>query len=57
MNPAQEKALEKIKAAMDVVCSTRVPRVEPGVAPGSRTATSSLPVTEPTARKRNLPAL
>jgi primosomal protein N' (replication factor Y) len=55
MNPAQERALEKIKAAMDVVGSTRVPRVEPGVAPGSRTATSSLPVTEPTARKRDLP--
>ncbi|HLZ54951.1 MAG TPA: primosomal protein N' [Verrucomicrobiae bacterium] len=55
LNPAQEKALSEITKAINVVCSARVPRVEPGVAPGSRTATSSLPVTEPTARKRNLP--
>ena len=55
LNPAQGKALSEITKAMNVVCSTRVPRVEPGVAPGSRTATSSLLVTEPTARKRNLP--
>ena len=55
LNPAQAAALERVKAAMDAVCSTRVPRVEPGVAPGSRTATSSRSVTEPIARKRNLP--
>ncbi len=55
LNPAQAAALEKIKVAMNVVCSTRVSRVETGVAPGSRAATSSLSITEPTARKRNLP--
>jgi primosomal protein N' len=55
LNPAQEKALKEITAAMDSCGSTRVPRVEPGVAPGSRAATGSLSITELTARKRNLP--
>src|SRR5579862_6992759 len=55
LNPAQGRALNEITRAMNVVCSTRVPRVEPGVAPGPRTLTSFLSVTEPTARKRNLP--
>jgi len=55
LNPAQEKALMEITKAMSAVCSTRVPRVEPGVAPGSHAATSSLSITEPTTRKRNLP--
>ncbi|MGA9779010.1 MAG: primosomal protein N' [Limisphaerales bacterium] len=55
LNPAQEKALKEITAVMDSCGSTRVPRVEPGVAPGSRATTSSLSVTERTARKRNLP--
>jgi len=36
LNPAQAAALEKIEAAMDVECSTRVPWVEAGVAPASR---------------------
>ncbi len=58
LNPAQAEALEKIKAAMDA-CSTRVPRVEAGVSPASREpATFPSPyatITEPNARKRNLP--
>ncbi|HEX4349934.1 MAG TPA: transposase, partial [Verrucomicrobiae bacterium] len=54
LNPEQAKALEQIVRAMDV-CSTRVPRVEAGVAPASRVPRSSLHVTETTARKRNLP--
>ena len=40
---------------MDGCGSTRVPRVEPGVAPGSHPTISSGPVLEPAARKRNLP--
>jgi primosomal protein N' (replication factor Y) len=56
VNPAQTAALEKIKSAM---CSTRVPRVEAGVAPDSRAPTASTspyaPIIEPTARLRNLP--
>ena len=61
LNPAQAKALEEIKRVMNECsacvpsCSTRVPRVEAGVAPASREPISSLPVTEPAARKRNLP--
>jgi primosomal protein N' (replication factor Y) len=58
LNPSQAVALEKIKAAMDA-CSTRVPRVEAGVAPASREPTIAqspfTPITEATARKRNLP--
>jgi primosomal protein N' (replication factor Y) len=64
LNPNQAAALEKVKAAMDA-CSTRVPRVAAGVAPAARepattqspvTSQSSFaPITEPTARKRNLP--
>ena len=42
LNPAQEKALGEITKAMNAVGSTRVPRVEPGVAPGSRAATNFL---------------
>ena len=57
LNPAQSVALEKIKAAMD--CSTRVSRVESGVARDSREPTifqsPYAPITEATARKRNLP--
>ncbi|MGD0085634.1 MAG: primosomal protein N' [Verrucomicrobiota bacterium] len=55
LNPAQEKALGEITKAMNAVGSTRVPRVEPGVAPGSRAATNFLSTTEPAARKSNLP--
>jgi primosomal protein N' (replication factor Y) len=54
LNPAQSVALEKIKVAMNV-CSTRVPRVEVGVAPASRAPTVPAVITEATARKRNLP--
>jgi primosomal protein N' (replication factor Y) len=56
LNPAQSVALEKIKAAMG---STRVSRVEAGVAPASRKPATSqspyAPITEPTARRRHLP--
>ena len=56
LNPAQEKALETIITAM---CSTRVSRVAAGVAPAAREPTVSqltyAPITEATARKRNLP--
>jgi len=58
LNPAQSAALEKIKLSMDS-CSTRVPRVESGVAPDSRVpmipTSPYAPITEPTARKRRLP--
>lgn len=58
LNPAQAVALDKIKTAMNA-CSTRVPRVVAGVPPATRepTVTQSpfAPITEPTARKRNLP--
>jgi primosomal protein N' (replication factor Y) len=58
LNPAQAVALEKIKAAMDA-CSTRVPRVAAGVPPAARepavTQSPYAPITEPTARKCNLP--
>ena len=54
VNPAQAAALEKIKHAMNE-CSTRVSRVEADVAPASREATAFTPITEATARKRNLP--
>jgi len=53
LNPAQAAALEKITHAMDG--STRVSRVEAGVAPASRVPTTFGSVTEPTARRRNLP--
>ena len=55
LNPAQAQALMEITMAMDGCGSTRVPRVEPGVAPGSHPTISSGPVLEPAARKRNLP--
>src|SRR5690242_19033040 len=54
LNPAQANVLERIKSAMDD-CSTRVPRVEAGVAPASRVPTTPASVTEATARRRNLP--
>ncbi len=54
LNPSQANALETIKRAMDH-CSTRVPRVEPGVPPGSRVPAAPAPVTEATARRRRLP--
>jgi len=58
LNPSQAAALEKVKVAMDA-CSTRVSRVDAGVPPASRAPTVSqfayAPITEPTARKRNLP--
>jgi primosomal protein N' (replication factor Y) len=54
LNPAQAVALEKIKRAMDC-CSTRVSRVEAGVPPASSKAAIYPSITEPTARKRNLP--
>ena len=52
LNPAQTKALETIISAM---CSTRVARVAAGVAPAAREPATFVPVTEATARKRNLP--
>src|SRR6185312_2287603 len=56
LNPAQLKALEMIKAAMNSCCSTRVPRVEAGVPPASRGANKPADATSsPTARKRYLP--
>jgi primosomal protein N' len=55
LNPAQEKALEKITAAMNGCGSTRVPRVEAGVAPASRPTTKPGPILETTVRKRSLP--
>jgi primosomal protein N' (replication factor Y) len=55
LNPAQGNALKKITEAMDGCGSTRVPRVEAGVAPASRPTTSFGPISEPAARKRNLP--
>ena len=54
LNDAQAAALEKIKHAMDEG-SPRVPRVEPGVAPGSRSQAKLAPILETTVRKRNLP--
>ncbi len=54
LNPAQAVALGKIIAAMDGG-STRVSRVEAGVAPASRVPATFTPVTEAAARKRNLP--
>jgi primosomal protein N' (replication factor Y) len=53
VNPAQAAVLEKIKQAMDG--STRVSRVEAGVAPASRVPTIPESITEATARKCNLP--
>ena len=38
LNPAQAKALEKVIDAMDGCCSTRVPRVEVGVTPATKTS-------------------
>ncbi len=55
LNPAQEKALRQITKAMDGGGSTRVPRVEAGVAPTSRPTAKPGPVLETTVRKRNLP--
>jgi primosomal protein N' (replication factor Y) len=55
LNPAQEMALEKIMRVMDRCGSTRVPRVEAGVAPSSRPQVHSNPISEPSARRRNLP--
>jgi len=52
LNPAQAAALEKIKLAMDG--STRVSRVEAGVAPASREPAVPA-IAEPAARRRNLP--
>jgi primosomal protein N' (replication factor Y) len=52
LNPAQTKALETIISAM---CSTRVSRVAAGVAPAAREPVTFAPITEATARKRNLP--
>ncbi len=58
LNPAQAVALEKIKASMDA-CSTRVSRVAAGVPPAAREPAVAqspyAPITEATARKRNLP--
>jgi primosomal protein N' (replication factor Y) len=47
LNPAQAATLDKIQCAMDD-CSTRVPQVEAGNLIGA-------PITEATARRRNLP--
>jgi primosomal protein N' (replication factor Y) len=55
LNPAQEAALQKITAATDGCGSTRVPRVEVGVAPASRPTTKPGPILETTVRKRSLP--
>ena len=58
LNPAQSAALEKIKTAMDG--NPCVPRVEAGVASVSDTPAVSQspcePITEATARRRNLPS-
>jgi REP element-mobilizing transposase RayT len=55
LNAAQAQALEKIKGAIDGCGSTRVPRVEAGVAPASLRATEPSAISSPTARKRFLP--
>jgi primosomal protein N' len=55
LNPAQERALQEITKAMDGCGSTRVPRVEAGVAPDSRPTFRSTLISEATARKRSLP--
>jgi primosomal protein N' (replication factor Y) (superfamily II helicase) len=55
LNTAQAAALEKIKAAMNADGSTRVSRVEAGVAPGSGSVKTSAIISGPTARKRYLP--
>ena len=52
---AQAKALEKIIAAMNSCGSTRVPRVEAGVAPASRPTAKPGLISETTVRKRSLP--
>ena len=55
LNAAQAEALEKIKMAMNADGSTRVPRVEAGVAPASRGTNTSVAISGPTTRKRYLP--
>ncbi|MGA3163056.1 MAG: primosomal protein N' [Verrucomicrobiota bacterium] len=55
LNPAQESALEKIIAAINSCGSTRVPRVETGVAPASHSIVKPGPISETTVRKRSLP--
>jgi len=55
LNDAQAKALEKIIAAMNSCGSTRVPRVEAGIAPASRPMDKPGPISETTVRKRSLP--
>jgi primosomal protein N' (replication factor Y) len=55
LNPAQEKALQEITKAMNSCGSTRVPRVEAGVAPASRPTAKPGPTSETTAHKRSLP--
>jgi primosomal protein N' (replication factor Y) len=55
LNPAQESALGKIITAMNSCGSTRVPRVEAGVAPASRPMAKPGSISETTVRKRSLP--
>jgi len=55
LNAAQSTALEKIRSAMNADCSTRVPRVEAGVAPASLGVNKPVAISGPTARKRYLP--
>ena len=56
LNARQAEALEKIKAAMNLERSTRVPRVEAGITPASRGVDNPAgAISGPTARKRNLP--
>jgi primosomal protein N' (replication factor Y) len=56
LNAAQARALEKIRAALNRECSTRVPRVEAGVSPASRRLDKSAgAISAPTTRKRYLP--
>jgi primosomal protein N' (replication factor Y) len=57
LNPAQERALWEITKTMDGCGSTRVPRVEAGVAPDSRPPAKPGPTSEAVARKRSLPHL
>jgi primosomal protein N' (replication factor Y) len=55
LNPAQEEALKKIITAMNGCGSTRVSRVEAGVAPASSPTAKLGPISETTVRKRCLP--
>ncbi|HTY88555.1 MAG TPA: primosomal protein N' [Candidatus Acidoferrum sp.] len=55
LNDAQARVLAKIIATMNAVCSTRVPRVEAGVAPAWHPIPRVRLVSEAAVRNRNLP--